>query len=71
MIMNGINIPEPEEGWIYLDAVVLIKCMDADGEIRYRETKSPGITHVEALGMVETYQDTLRSKLMRRATRED
>lgn len=66
-MMNGIHIPKPEEGWLYLDAVVLIKCMDADGKTRYREIKSQGLTAVEALGMVETYSDTLRHAIMKGA----
>lgn len=71
MILNGISIPDPEEGWLYLDAVVLIKCMDDTGQIRYREIKSSSLTPVEALGMTETYCDTLRAMLMRRATRDE
>ena len=71
MILNGIAIPDPEEGWLYLDAIILIKCMDDEGEVRYREIKSGGLTPVEALGMTETYSDTLRAHLMRRATRGD
>jgi hypothetical protein len=67
MILSGIDIPDPEPGWLYIDAVVLIKCMDDTGCIRYREIKSAGLTPVEALGMTETYSDTLRSVLMRRA----
>lgn len=69
--LNGISIPDPEPGWLYLDAVVLIKCIDDDGKIRYRETRSHGLTAVEALGMAETYSDTLRNVLMRKATGDD
>lgn len=67
MISSGISIPEPPDGWMYLEAVILIKCLDADGDIRYKETRSQGLTAVEALGMTETYTDTLRQTLMRRA----
>ena len=66
-MINGINMPPPEEGWLYLDAIVLIKCMDDEGRTRYREIKSNGLTAVEALGMVETYSDTLRQAIMRGA----
>jgi hypothetical protein len=71
VILNGIAIPDPDEGWLYLDAIVLIKCMDDQGDIRYKEIKSAGLTPVEALGMAETYSDTMRAMLMRRATRDD
>jgi hypothetical protein len=70
VIINGIDIPEPEPGWLYLDAVVLIKCMDDQGAIRYREIKSRGLTPVEALGMTTTYGDTLRHFIMRGAIGE-
>lgn len=64
-MINGIEIPEPEEGWIYIDAVLLIKCIDDKGSIRYREIKSNGLTAVEALGMATTYTDTLRHYIMK------
>lgn len=67
MILNGIDIPDPEPGWLYLDAVVLIKCMDDGGNIRYREIKSKGLTPIEALGMTTTYTDTLRHFIMKGA----
>ena len=60
---------QEEEGWIYLDAVILIKCYDPDGNVKYREIKTPDLSQVEALGMVETYSDSLRSILMRKARR--
>ena len=67
MISKGIGVPEPPQGWMYLEAVILIKCLDDDGDIRYKETRSSGLTAVEALGMTETYTDTLRQSLLRRA----
>lgn len=67
MILNGIEIPDPEPGWLYLDAVVLIKCMDDAGNIRYREIKSKELTPIEALGMTVTYADTLRHFIMKGA----
>jgi hypothetical protein len=69
MSAGGIEIPKPEEGWLYIDSIVLIKCLDPDGNIRYRECKSDGLHPVEALGMTETYSDTLRHILMRRVLR--
>lgn len=67
MLLGGIAIPDPEPGWLYLEAVVLIKCLDDDGDIRYREIKSNGLTAVEALGMATTYSDSMRHQIMRRA----
>lgn len=67
-MLNGIQIPDPDPGWLYLDAVVLIKCMDDNGRLRYKEIKSSSLSEVEALGMAVTYTDTLRSQIMRRAS---
>lgn len=68
MMLGGIQIPDPEEGWLYLEAAVLIKCMDSTGNIRYREIRSNGLTEVEALGMATTFADTLKMQIMRRAS---
>lgn len=65
MILGGIDIPDPDKGWLYLEAITLIKCMDDEGNIRYKEIKSRGLTAIEALGMTETYCDTLRHFIMR------
>lgn len=67
MMLGNIQIPEPEPGWLYLDAVVLVKCVDDEGKTRYREIRSNGLPEIEALGMVETYSDTLRLQIMKRA----
>lgn len=68
MMLGGMEIPEPPAGWVYIDAVVLIKCVDADGKTRYKEMRSTNLPAVEALGMVSTYTDTLRNQIMRSAT---
>ena len=67
-MINGINIPKPDEGWLYLDAVVLIKCMDDTGKIRFKEMKSDGLSHMEALGMAISYSDSTRKMLERRGS---
>jgi hypothetical protein len=70
MNLGSLSVPDPDEGWIYLDAVLLIKCLDDNGNIRYREMKSPNLTSIEALGMATTYIDTLRANIMRAATND-
>ena len=64
-----VDIPEPEDGELYLEAIVLIKTMSPNGRIVYKEYKSNSLTHVEALGMATTYCDTVR-QLLTRSTRE-
>ena len=55
------------EGWTPLEFVVLAKCLDPQGHVRYREMTSHTLHPVEALGMLETMTDTVRAKLMREA----
>lgn len=55
------------EGWTPLEFVVLAKCLDPEGSVRYREMTSQSLHPVEALGMLETMSDTIRHKLMRSA----
>jgi hypothetical protein len=62
---GGINLPDPPEGEIALEAVVLVRCLAADGSLKYREWKSTTLHPVEALGMVTTFSDTLRELLMK------
>lgn len=41
----------PEEGELVLGAVVLLKVMEADGEITMRSAWSPGLSWMERVGM--------------------
>jgi len=56
------------KGWMPLEFIVLAKCLDPKGNVRYREMTSGTLHPVEALGMVETFSDTVRAKLMNGAT---
>lgn len=60
----GIDLPDVAEGEVPLDAVVLLKVMAADGRICYREWKSTNLHPIEALGMTETFRDTLKMAIM-------
>ena len=57
--------PAMEAGWVALDAVILVKCLDENGNVKFREMKTPNLHPVEALGMLVTAQDTYRQYLMR------
>ena len=50
-----------------LEWVVMVKCLDPQGQVRYREMTSTTLHPVEALGMLATMEDTMRSRLMRTA----
>jgi len=62
--MSAKGLPEPPAGWVYVDAVTLIKCVDDAGKVRYRELMTESLTQVEALGMATTFIDTLRKNIM-------
>jgi hypothetical protein len=42
----------------------MVKCLDPKGRVRYREMSSSTLHPVEALGMLSTMEDTVRTKLM-------
>jgi hypothetical protein len=67
-MIGKLDVPDPPDGWVYLDAVVLIKCVDDSGAVRYKEMRSNDLPLVEALGMVTTYTDTIKAQIMRLAT---
>jgi len=54
-------------GWIPLEYLIMIKCLDPKGRVRYRELSSQSLHPVEALGMLTTMGDTMRGRLMRDA----
>lgn len=60
----GVELPDPRDGEMALGAVVLMKVMNPDGSIVYRECTSDSIHAIEMLGMVETFRDTLKHTIM-------
>lgn len=68
---QGVNLPDLAEGEVSLGAVVLSKVMLPNGDIAYREHCSPDLHAVEMLGMVDTFQDTLKMLLRGRTERLD
>jgi hypothetical protein len=55
------------KGWIPLEYLLMVKCLDPQGQVKYREMSSKTLHPVEALGMLSTMGDTLRNRLMRDA----
>lgn len=60
----GIELAEPREGELALGAVVLMKVIDAEGNLNYREWKSADLHWVEGLGMLDTARDTFKQVIM-------
>jgi hypothetical protein len=64
---NGVGFLQLGEGWMPLEYLIMVKCLDPKGNVRYRELSSKTLHPVEALGMLTTMGDTMRSRLMREA----
>lgn len=54
-------------GWFPLEYLVMVKCLDPKGRVRYREMTSVNLHPIEALGMLTTMGDTMRHRLMSEA----
>lgn len=63
----GTALPKLDKGSMAVGAVVALKIINEDGHVQYQEFKSPEIHAIEALGMLDTFQDTLRSHIMSQA----
>lgn len=57
------------KGWVPLDFVISVKCLDPEGQVAYREIYTKTLHPIEALGMLETASDSMRARIMRGARR--
>lgn len=60
----GVPLPTLGEGCLALGAILSVKYIDANGKIRFQEWKTPDLHSIEALGMIETFKDTVKSNIM-------
>lgn len=67
----GVPLPKLPNGQVPIGAVVSIKSIDESGHINYQEFKSPEIHAIEALGMLDTFQDTLRDHIKHNSRKID
>jgi len=69
MLIYGVEMPEmaDHEEFLPLDMIVVIKGLNENGDIKYREMSSTGLSPMERLGMAVSYADSMRSMLMRGA----
>lgn len=68
---NGNTFFNLGKGWVPLEFLVSVKCLDPNGNVRYREMWSQTLHPVEALGMLSTMEDTMRMRLMQGARRSE
>lgn len=64
--LYGLEFPDPPKGWVALEAILLIKGLSPTGVVTYVETKTAGLTPMEALGMSTSFADTCRDLISRR-----
>jgi hypothetical protein len=66
MLVYGVEMPDMnDKNFMPLDMILVIKGLNEDGTITYREMASNGLAPMERLGMAVSYADTIRSVLMR------
>ncbi len=66
MLVYGVEMPDMnDKNFMPLDMILVIKGLNEDGSITYREMASNGLAPMERLGMAVSYADTIRSVLMR------
>ena len=59
----GLPIKDLPEGTQILECYVLVKGLNADGEVRFWEYRTSGLNPMEALGMATTAADSMRIAL--------
>lgn len=63
----GIELDgELPEGWVPLEVVVTVKCLDQDGDVAMDHFASHGVNSFEAWAMTQWTADTLRDGLRSR-----
>lgn len=63
MEILGIEMMDLPAGCTAVEAVLLVKVLDADGGVGLVERTSRGLSSWEALGMAVTFADSMRGQL--------
>lgn len=62
-----IDVGDLPEGYIVLDAVVLMKVLDPDGNVVFREHMGVTLNCMEKYGMAHSLVDTMQERIQRSA----
>jgi hypothetical protein len=62
--VHGLPIRPLPEGYVVVDAMVLLKVLNADGEPRWVEQWTPGLNNMERLGMLTSAVRTCEKTLL-------
>lgn len=60
----GVPVPELPEGYVALEAVVLLECLDDDGTMRLVVRYSEGLSVWRAIGMLDVALATERASVV-------
>ena len=61
--MIDVKVPDLPEGYVMLDAVVLVKCINDEGSVRYVEHYPTTMPLMEKYGMVLSAADSMRDQI--------
>jgi hypothetical protein len=60
---DGFSIAPLPPGWTALEGVVLVKCLDVDGEPSWAFRHTGGINHEETIGALTVQLDLMRDEI--------
>lgn len=60
----GLEAPDLPEGWMPLEACIVVKALDENGIVRLAMRYTPGLSVWEALGMIASTDVALRNDMI-------
>ncbi|RJQ67610.1 hypothetical protein D5S17_33510 [Pseudonocardiaceae bacterium YIM PH 21723] len=70
-VMRGLELQPLPEGWTPLEALTVIKCLDAEGEARWCTRWTTGINSEELLGVMVFQTELLKHDMLADWDEED
>lgn len=63
-VLKGFAIHELIDGWTPLEALVLVKCLDDEGQATWSFRTTPGLNLEELLGALVVHADLVKKRLI-------
>ncbi|HEY2298073.1 MAG TPA: hypothetical protein VGH43_10120 [Jatrophihabitans sp.] len=60
---DGFGIAPLPSGWTALEGVVLVKCLDVDGQPSWAFRHTSGLNHEETIGALTVHLDLMRDEI--------
>ena len=70
-VLAGLHLLELPAGWRPHAAVVLVKCLDEEGQATWAFRTTDGLNEEELLGVLTVRTDLLRQELLEQYTGDD